>query len=101
MLISGRICDLGRKYKSGSQKRFRKDEREKKSKEVESKCKKISQFFLNVKKQLADPTSTQSLSYDSQAVEALNLESTAEKTFAIALLTESENKRVNDVNESM
>ena len=78
-----------------------KEERETKSKEVESKFKKISQFFSNVNEQLADPTSTQSLSYDGQAVEAMNLESTAEQTFDTALHTESENKRVNDENESM
>ena len=34
------------------------------SKEVESKCEKISRFFSNVNEQLADPTSIQSLSYD-------------------------------------
>ena len=41
------------------------------------------------------------MSYDSQAVEALNLESKAEQTLDTALHTESENKGVNDVNESM
>ena len=41
------------------------------------------------------------MSYDSQALEAMNLESTAEQTFDTALHTESENKGVNDVNESM
>ena len=35
-----------------------------------SACKKISRFFSYVNKQLADPTFIQSLSYDSQAVEA-------------------------------
>ena len=35
------------------------------------------------------------------AVEATNLESTTEQTFDTALDTESENKSVNDVNESM
>ena len=102
--MTGRIRELGQKYKSGSQKRKRKEERETKSKEVKSKCKKISQFFPNVNKQLADPPSIQSLSNDSQAVEAMNLESTAEQTFDTALralATESENKSVNDVNESM
>ena len=54
-------------------------------KEVESRCKKISQFFHNVNEQLADPTSIQSLSYDCQAVEAMNFESTAEQ-FAVAFL---------------
>ena len=92
--------NLGRKYESGSQKRVRK-EREIKSKEVESKCKKISQFFPNVNQQLADPPSIQSLTNDSQAEEVLNLECTAEQTFDIALDTESEIKSVNDVNESM
>ena len=41
------------------------------------------------------------MSYDSQAVKALNLESTAEQIFDTALHTESETKGVNDVNESM
>ena len=45
--------------------------------------------------------SIQSLSNDSQAVEAMNLESAAEQTFDTALDIESENKSVNDVNESM
>ena len=40
------------------------------------------------------------MSYGSQAVEAMNLESAAEQTFDTALHTESENKGVNDVNES-
>ena len=62
---------------------------------------KISQFFPNVNEQLADPTSIRSLSYDSQAVEIMNLESAAEQTFDTALHTESENEEVNDVNESM
>ena len=101
VLMTGRICDLGRKSESESQKRKRKEERETKSKEVESMCKKISQFFPNVNEQLADPPSIQSLSNDSQAVEAMNLESTAEQTFDTALDTESENKSVNNVNESM
>ena len=82
-------------------KRERKEKRETKSKEVESKCKKISQFFPNVNEQLADPTSIKSLSYNNLAVEAMNLESTAEQTFDTALRTESEKKGVNDVNESM
>ena len=74
----GRIRDLGRKYESGSQ------------------------FFPNVNEHLANSTSIQSLSYDSQAVEAaMNLESAEEQTFDTALHTESENKGVNDVNESM
>ena len=101
MFTTGRIRDLGRKYESGSQKRKRKQERETKSKEVESKCKKISQFFPNLNEQLADPPSIQSLSNDSQAVKAMNLESTAEQTFDTAVVTESENNSVNDVNESM
>ena len=101
VLMTGRIRDVGRKYESGSQKRKRKEERETKSKEVESKCKKISQFFPNVNEQLAHSPSIQSVSNDSQAVEAMNLESTAEQTFDTALDTESENKSVNDVNESM
>ena len=100
VLMTGRIRDLGRKYQSGSQKRNRKEERETKSKEVESKCKKINQFFPHVNEQLADPPSIQSLRNDSQAVEAMNLESTAEQTNDTSLDTESENKRVNDVNES-
>ena len=66
VLMTGRIRDLGQKYESGSQKRKRK---ETKLKEVESKCKKISQFFPNVNEQLADPPSIQSLSNDSQAVD--------------------------------
>ena len=37
----------------------------------------MGQFFSNVNEQLADPTSIQSLSYDSKAVEATNLESNA------------------------
>ena len=41
------------------------------------------------------------MSIDSQAEEATNFESTAEQTFDSALDTESENKSVNDVNESM
>ena len=77
-LMTGRICDVGRKYESENQKCKRKEERKTKSKEVESKCKKISQFFPNVNEQLADPPSIQSLSNDSQAVEARNLKSTAE-----------------------
>ena len=52
VLMTGRIRDLGRKYESGSQKRKRKDERDTKSEKVESKCKKISQFFPNVNKQV-------------------------------------------------
>ena len=58
-----------------------------KLKEVESKCKKMNQFFPNVSEQVADPTSIQSLSNDSnqQAVEAMNLESIAEQ-FALAFL---------------
>ena len=99
--MTGKIRDFGRKLESGSQICKRKEERETKSKEVESKCKKTSQFFPNVNEQLADSTSIQSLSYDSQAVEAMNLGSTAEQTFDTALHTESENKGVNDVNESM
>jgi len=94
--MTGRIRDLGRKYQSGSQKRKRKEE----IKEVKSKCKKINQFFPHVNEQLADPPSIQSLRNDSQAVEAMNLESTAEQTNDTILDTESENKRVNDVNES-
>ena len=43
----------------------------------------------------------QSLRNDSQAIEAMNLESTAEQTFDSALDTESKNKSMNDVNESM
>ena len=99
--MTGRIRDLGRIYESGSQKRQRKEERDTKSKEVESKCKKISQFFPNLNEQLADPTSIQFLNYDSQAVEAMNLENAAEQIFDTALQTELENKGVNDVNESM
>ena len=64
--MTGRIRDLGQKYESGSQKRKRREKKETKSKQVESSCKKISQFFPNVNEQLADPTSIQSLSYDSQ-----------------------------------
>ena len=79
----------------------RKEEREAKSKEVERKYKRLSQFFPTVNEQLADPTSIQYLSYDSQAVETMNLESAAEQTFDTALHTESENKGVNDVDESM
>ena len=41
------------------------------------------------------------MSNDSQAVEAVKFESTAEQTFDTALRTEFENKGVNDVNESM
>ena len=59
------------------------------------------QFFPNVNEQLVDPPSIQSLSNNSQAVEAMNLKSAAEQTFDTALDTESENKSVNDVNESM
>ena len=99
--MTGRIGDLGRKSESGSQKRKRKEERETKSKEVKSKCTKISQFFPNVNEQLADPPSIQSLSNDSQAVEAMNLEGTAEQIFDTALDIQSENKSVNHVNESM
>ena len=58
--MTGRIRDLGRKFESESQKR--KEEKRTKSKEVESRCKKISQFFPNVDEHLADPTSRQSLS---------------------------------------
>ena len=101
MLVTERIRDLSQKYESGSQKRTRREEREAKSKKFESKCKKISQFFPNVNEQLADPTSIQSLSYDNQAVEAMNLENAAEQTFDTALHTESANTGVNDVNESM
>ena len=43
----------------------------------------------------------QSLSNASQAVEAMNLESTAEQIFDTALDTESENKSVNDLNETV
>ena len=75
--MTGRIRDLGRKYETGSQ-NVEEKRKETKSKEVESKCKKISHFFPNVNEQLADPTSIQSLNYDSQAVEAMNLASTAE-----------------------
>ena len=82
-------------------KRKGKEKRETKSKEFESKCKKISQFFPNVNKQLADPTSIKSLSYDSQVVEAIDFESTAHQTFDPALHTESENKGMSDVNQSM
>ena len=96
--MTGRICQ---KYQSGSQKRKRKEEKATKSKEVKSRCKRISQFFSNVNEQLADPPSIQSLSNDSQAVKAMNLESTAEQTFDTTLDTESENKSVNNVNESM
>ena len=71
--MTGRIRDLGRKYERESQKRKRKEERETKLK-VESKCQKISQFFSTVNEQLADPTSIQSLSCDSQAVEAMNVQ---------------------------
>ena len=39
------------KFESGSQKRKRKEEKRTKSKEVESRCKKISQFFPNVDEQ--------------------------------------------------
>ena len=91
VLMTGRIRDLGRKYESGSQKRKRKEERETKSKEVEFKCKKISQFFPNVNEQLADPPSIQSLSNDSRAVEVINLEGTAEQIFDTASDTESKN----------
>ena len=101
VLMTERICDLDRKYESRSQKRKRKEERETKSKEVESKCKKISQFFPDVHEHLACPPSIQSLSNHSQAVEAMNLESATEQTFDSALDNKSENKSVNDVNESM
>ena len=84
--MTGRIRDLGRNYESESQKHKRKEERETKSKEFESKFKKRSQFFPNVNEQLADLPSIQSLSNDSQAVEAMNLESTAEQTFDTALI---------------
>ena len=94
--MTGRIYDLGRKYESGSQKHKRKEERETKSKEVKSERKKISQFFPNANEQLAAPPSLQSLSNDSQAVEAMNLESTAEQTFDTALDTESTNKNANE-----
>ena len=50
------------KFESRSQKRKRKEEKRTKSKEVESRCKKISQFFPYVNEHLADPTSHQSLS---------------------------------------
>ena len=80
--MTKRIRNLGQKYESGSQKQ--------KNKSV-----------LNVNEQLAHPPSIQSLSNNSQAVEAMNLESTTEQTFDTALDTESENKSVNDVNESM
>ena len=93
--MTGRIRDLGFIHESESQKCKRKEERETKSKEVESKCKKISQFFPNVNEQVADPASIQSLCYDSQAVEGMNLEDTAEQTFDTALHTESENKGLN------
>ena len=99
--MTGRIRDLCPKYESESQKRKRKEERETKSKEVESKSKKKSQFVSNVKERLADPTSIQSLSYDSPAVETMNLGSTAEQTFDSTLHTESKNKGMSDVNESM
>ena len=90
-LMTRRICHLGRKFESGSKKRKRKRKERQNQK----------QFFLNVNEQLADPPSIQSLSNDSQAVEAMNLESTAEQTFDTALDTESKNKSVNDVNESV
>ena len=73
-------------------KKRKKEKRETKSNEVESKCKKIRQFFPNLNEQLARPTSIKSLSYDNQAVEAINLGSTAEQTFDTALHTESEKK---------
>ena len=95
--MTGRIHDLGQKYQSKSQKHKRKEEKATKSKEVKSRCKKISQFFSNVNEQLADPPSIQSLSNDSQAVKAMNLESTTEQTFDTTLDIESENKCVNDV----
>ena len=79
----------------------RKEKKETKSKEIESKGKKIGQFFPNVNEQLADLTSIQSLNDDSQAVEAMNLENAAEQIFDTAVQTEIENKGVNDVNESM
>ena len=80
-----------------------KEKRKKETKlKVDNKSKKISQFLPNVNKQLTDLTSIQPLNYNiSQAVEAMNLESTAEQTFDIALHTKSENKGVNDVNKSM
>ena len=64
--MTGRIRNLGRKYESGSQERKRKEKKETKSKQVKTRCKKISQFFPNVNEQLADPTSIQCLSYDSE-----------------------------------
>ena len=81
--MTGRMHDLRRKYESGSQKRTRKEERETKSIEVESKCKKINQFFPNVNKLSADPSPIQCVSNDNQVVEAMNLESTTER-FALA-----------------
>ena len=57
--------------------------KETKSKEVESKCKKIGQFFPNVNEQLADPTSIISSSYDKQAVVATNLENAADNCYKI------------------
>ena len=63
---------------------------ETKSKKVENKCNKISQFVPNVNEQLNDPTSIQSLINDNQAVEAMNLESTAEQrvfAFVFAVLS--------------
>ena len=89
--MTGRIRDLGQKYESGSQKRERKRKERQNQK----------QFFSNVNEQLADRPPIQSLSNDSQAEEAMNLESTAEQTFDTALDTESENICVSDVNESM
>ena len=53
--MTGKIRNLFRKDESESQTRKRKEERETKPKEVESKCKKISQFFPNVNEQVADP----------------------------------------------
>ena len=65
--MTGRIRDIRRKYESGSQKVKRKEGRETRSKEVESKCKKICQLFSNANEQLAYSTSIQPLSYDSQS----------------------------------
>ena len=108
VIMTGRIRDLGQKYESGSQQRKRKEEKDTKSKEVKSKCKKVSQFFHNVNEQLADPPFIQSLSNEGQVVEAMNLESTAEQTFDTVLDTESLiililnlKISVNDVHESI
>ena len=56
VLTTGRICDLGQQYESGSQTRKRK-ERQNYEKLKASVCKEINRFSCNANEQLADPTS--------------------------------------------